>query len=265
MMSKLMKKTPLVKEITRNADDLGIRISTQIGAGNGPGKHEHEHANLVFILDGGCIEKRQHHSYERRATDLAFLHAGEAHETSFTETPSRYISLDIKPEVFAENNINEREILNTIKKSPDAKFLILKMYRELLYNDNHMADSVKMLFLEFASLSRVIGSVKNPPAWVGIVHALLNDKWNETITLKELSLASGVNRITISKHFPAYFACTLGSYLRKLKVERSLSLIKHDGASLTQTAYSCNFSDQSHFIRNFRAYTSLSPKQYKKL
>src|SRR5260370_32680760 len=121
MMSKLTKKHPLVKEIMRNADDLDIRISTHIGAGNGPGKHEHEHANLVFILDGLCIEKRQHHCYERRATDLAFLHAGEAHETTFTETPTRYISLDIKPKAFAENNINESEILNTIGKSPDAK------------------------------------------------------------------------------------------------------------------------------------------------
>lgn len=264
-MSKLMKGPPLVKEITRNADDLDIRISTQIDSRNGPGKHEHEHANLVFILDGGCTEKRQHHSYERRATDLAFLHAGEAHETIFTKTPTRYISLDIKPEAFVENNINESEILNTIGKSPDAKFLILKMYRELLYNDELTSDSITMLFLEFASLSRVIGCRKNPPVWVSIVHALLNDKWNETVTLKELSLASGVNPITISKYFPVYFACTLGNYLRKLKIERSLSLIKNSGTSLTQTAYSCNFSDQSHFIRNFRAYTSLLPKQYQKL
>jgi AraC family transcriptional regulator len=147
----------------------------------------------------------------------------------------------------------------------NIKGIAERMYRELLFNDDHTADSVKMLFLEFASLSRVMGSMKKPPAWVNIVHELLNDKWNETITLKELSLASGVNRITISKHFPAYFACTLGSYLRKLKVERSLSLIKNDGTSLTQAAYCCNFSDQSHFIRNFRTYTSLSPKQYQKL
>lgn len=260
-----MKNLPLVKEIKRNTDSLNIRVSTLIGAGNGPGKHEHEHANIVFILDGGCTEKRQHYTYERRAADLAFLHAGEAHETIFTERPTCYISLDIKPEAFAENKISEGEILNTIRKSPDAKFLVLKMYRELLYSDAFTEDSVKMLFLEFASLSRVTGNVGHRPAWVGIVYELLNDKWDETITLKELALASGVNPITISKHFPTYFACTLGSYMRKLKVERSLTMIKNDRTSLTQTAYSCNFSDQSHFIRNFRAYTSLSPREYQRL
>jgi len=87
----------------------------------------------------------------------------------------------------------------------NIKGIAERMYRELLFNDDHTADSVKMLFLEFASLSRVMGSMKKPPAWVNIVHELLNDKWNETITLKELSLASGVNRITISNTFPSLF------------------------------------------------------------
>jgi len=260
-----MNTPPLVKEITRITDSLDFRISTQLVAGNGPGKHEHEHASLVFILNGGCVEKRQHDTYERKAADIAFLHVGEAHETTFTATPTRYISLDIKPEAFAENNLTESIILNTISKSPDAKFLVLKMYRELLYNDDLTTNSVKMLFSEFASLSREMATKKVAPTWVGIVHELLNDRWNETISLKALSQAAGVNAITISKHFPTYFACTLGSYLRKLRVERSLSMIKNEGTPLTQAAYACNFSDQSHFIRNFRAYTSLSPKQYQKL
>jgi AraC family transcriptional regulator len=264
-MNKLIRKTPLAKEIKKNGDGLDIRISTQTSAGNGPGKHEHEHVNLVFILDGVCIEKRQHHCFERRATDLAFLHAGEAHETTFTETPTRYISLDIKPKAFAENNINEIEILNTIKKSPDAKFLMLKICREVLYSDTFSTDSIYLLFLEFAALSKEMKRVKNPPAWINTIYEILNDRWNEPVSLADLSKAAGVNPITISKHFPAYFACTLGSYMRKLKIERSISMIKNSSSSLTDTAYHCNFFDQSHFIRNFRQFTSFSPKQYQKL
>lgn len=260
-----MEQAPFVKEIISITDIFDLRISTRLGAGNGPGKHEHKHANLVFILNGGCAEKRRHYTCERQAADLAFLHAGEAHETTFTETPTSYLSLDIKPQAFSEHNITEDSILNTVKKSPDAKFMALKMYHELLHHDELTADSVKMLFLEFSSLSQIVGRAKSPPAWVSIVYQLLNDKWNEHITLKQLSHAAGVNPVTISKHFPAYFACTLGSYLRKLRVERSLSPIKNNGISLTQAAYSSNFSDQSHFIRNFKAYTSLSPKQYQKL
>jgi AraC family transcriptional regulator len=260
-----MKKTfPLVKEIMKMTDSLDIRVSTRFSGGNDLGKHEHEHPNLVFIIAGGCAEKRQHGTYERRAADLAYLHAGEAHETTFAAIPTRYISLDIKPVVFAENHIKEEHIINAINKSPDAKFLVLKMYREMLNNDDHTTDSIAMLFYEFASGSGRIDR-KKTPHWITIVYEQLNDKWNETITLKELSKAAGVNPITISKHFSAYFGCTLGDYMRKLKIARSLSLIKQEGTLLTQTALICNFSDQSHFIRNFRNYTSFSPKQYQKL
>ncbi|WP_446725123.1 helix-turn-helix domain-containing protein [Mucilaginibacter sp. SJ] len=53
--------------------------------------------------------------------------------------------------------------------------------------------------------------------------------------------------------------------VRTLRVERSLSLMKHENISLTEIAYSSNFSDQSHFIRNFKHCTALLPKQYRKL
>ncbi|MFC0515381.1 helix-turn-helix transcriptional regulator [Mucilaginibacter angelicae] len=260
-----MNKLPLIKEITRITNNLDIRVSTRFCAGNGAGKHEHEHPNLVFILAGGCAEKRQHGTYERKVADLAYLHAGEAHETTFAEIPTRYLSVDIKPVVFAENHIKEEHLINAINKSPDAKFLVLKIYREMLHNDDHTTDSIAMLFYEFASISRRINPKKKTPHWITIVNEQLNDNWNKTITLKELSQVAGVNPITISKHFPAYFGCTLGAYMRKLKIAHSLSLIKQEGTLLTQTAHVCNFSDQSHFIRNFRNYTSLSPKQYQKL
>jgi len=260
-----MNRPAFTKDIITQCGDLGIRLSAQDSAGASPGRHYHQHANLVFILDGECLEKRQHHSYERKTSDIAFLHAGEIHETIFMSALTRYISVDIKPGLFAESDIDENVICSAVEKSPDAKFLILKIYAELLCNDDLSNDSIKMLFLEFASLSRIVGRVKTPPAWVNVVHELLNDRWSETITLKQLSEASGVNPVTISKHFPIYFACTLGSYLRKLRVERSLSMIKNHDSSLTQTAYACNFSDQSHFTRSFKAYTSLLPTKFRYL
>jgi AraC family transcriptional regulator len=259
-----MKELSFPKALTRISDNLEIRVSTKFGTGDDLGKHEHEHPNLVFILAGGCAEKRQHATYERKAADLAYLHAGEVHETIFGAIPTRYISVDMKPVVFADNHIEEAQLINAVNKTPDAKFLLLKMYREMLNDDDHTTDSIAMLFYEFAAVARRTDR-KKTPQWITIVYELLNDKWNETITLKTLSQAAGVNPITISKHFPAYFGCTLGDYMRKLKVARSLSLIKQESSTLTQTALICNFADQSHFIRNFRNYTALSPKQYQKL
>ncbi len=50
-------------------------------------------------------------------------------------------------------------------------------------------------------------------------------------------------------------------YLKYLKAKK---LIHHSGLTLSQIAYACEFSDQSHFIKTFRSFTDLSPKEYRK-
>jgi AraC family transcriptional regulator len=41
-------------------------------------------------------------------------------------------------------------------------------------------------------------------------------------------------------------------------------LIHRTDLSLTAIAHQCQFSDQSHFIRSFRAYTDMTPGEYKR-
>jgi AraC-like DNA-binding protein len=47
------------------------------------------------------------------------------------------------------------------------------------------------------------------------------------------------------------------------KYLHAVHLIHHTDLSLTAIAYQSQFSDQSHFIRSFRAYTKMTPGEYK--
>lgn len=47
------------------------------------------------------------------------------------------------------------------------------------------------------------------------------------------------------------------------KYLHALHLIHHSNLSLTEIAYACNFSDQSHFIKTFKTFTMLAPNEYK--
>ena len=103
------------------------------------------------------------------------------------------------------------------------------------------------------------------PFWVKSLNELLNDCWNENPNLQDLSQILNLNPITISKHFPKYFGCTLGEYMRRIKINRSLSLIQSKNTNLTEISFQCGFSDQSHFIRTFKNQTGFLPKQFQKL
>ena len=102
------------------------------------------------------------------------------------------------------------------------------------------------------------------PRWMHRLDELLNEKWNEPVTLKELSVSTETHPVTISKNFRKYFSCTLGEYMRKLKIDRSIPLIKNSNMSLTDIASHCGFADQSHFTRTFLRTTGFLPKEFRR-
>lgn len=47
------------------------------------------------------------------------------------------------------------------------------------------------------------------------------------------------------------------------KYLQAIHFMHHSEISLTEIAYSCHFSDQSHFIRTFKSLSQLTPKEYR--
>ncbi len=226
--------------------------------------HYHENPHISFVFQGGGSETRGRYSPKQKLNDIFFYHAGEKHRWISPELVSKSANIEIGRDFVRKFEVSESNIGKAITDNPDAKFLILKMQQEMLINDFDSFATIQTLLLELVSYSRTLceGAV---PEWVHILSDLLNDKWNESVTLRELSLAAEVHPVTISKYFRKYFSCTLGEYLRKLKIDKSIPLIKNSEVSLTEIAFHCGFADQSHFIRNFKQMTGFLPKEFRNI
>lgn len=227
--------------------------------------HYHDNLHISFVLQGGSIEKRVGSEYERLPGNIMFYRAGEAHQNIQKVFPSKNINLEIENEFLKKYDISEESIKRGITHFPDGKFLMLKIYKELSESDSLSVASINMLFLDLVINAEKRNYKREFPSWIKIIYEMLNDQWNEKLTLPDLARAANVNPITISKHFHKYFSCTLGEYMRKLKIEKSMFMINSTTDSLTEIAYACNFADQSHFTRTFKQLTGFLPKQYKKL
>jgi AraC family transcriptional regulator len=225
--------------------------------------HYHDHAQLYLILNGGSIEKRKNSVSEKMAGSLLFYHAGETHQNIRQGDNAKSLNVEIEMDFLERTGLYESQIARAVQTSPDLKFALLRVYQELRVSDDYTAVSIEMLLHGLLHGARQLRDRALWPAWVKIVHELLHERWSETVGLKELAAASGVNPITISKHFPRYFNCTLGQYVRKLRVEKALFLIKTTKQSLTETAFECGFADQSHFIRSFKELTGFLPSTYR--
>ena len=133
----------------------------------------------------------------------------------------------------------------------------------MLLQEAESSLSIQSLILELLSKPESPAK-KNPPAWVNPLSHLLQDHWNEEMSLSQIAQLLQVHPVTISKNFRKYFGCTLGEYRRRLKIEHSIGLIKTTQASLSQIAVECGFADQSHFIRNFKSNTGYLPKDFRR-
>ncbi len=160
--------------------------------------------------------------------------------------------------------ISETLLNLSVNKNLDAKLLMLKIHSELMVNDSLSNSSIKILFLSMLDQTKSSNRLRKPE-WITKLHELLNDRWTETVSLEDLAANLKVHPVTISKHFTKYFSCTLGEYMRKVKIDKSISLIKNSKLSLTEIALQCGFADQSHFTRNFKKLTGFLPKNFRNL
>ena len=239
-----------------------IHITTNLEAGSTDLLHYHENTHLSFILRGGIIDRRKRSENERPPGELLFFNAGEPHQSIYRGFPAASINLELGRSFFHDNSVTETS-LSASAAAPGAKLVMLNIYRELRLKDDLSDCSIEMLILGLARRKETAERAR--PAWIDKVLELLNDNWNASLSLDDMAAAAGVHPVTISKHFPKFFSCTLGEYRRRLRIERSLTLIKTTSLSLTGIAYHCGFSDQSHFTRTFKQMTGFLPFNYKTL
>jgi len=252
------------KKVYNNSEGISI-IETEYKDQVYEGWHCHKNTHITLFLKGGTLEKRKNDDFPVSEGTVLFYHSGELHLNQNTRFPSKNINLEIAENHFKEFEITEEAIRKGTSNIVQTKLLMLKMYHECLIADTFSKDSINMLLSNFAAAQNYSEQFSKCPSWVFSLYEILNDCWNENPSLKDLSNILKISPISISKHFPRYFGCTLGEYIRRLKIDRSLTLIQKSSASLTEISFECGFADQSHFIRTFKQQTGFLPKNFRNL
>jgi len=94
------------------------------------------------------------------------------------------------------------------------------------------------------------------------------DKFLKTHTNTDLSVATLASRFCLSskqltRKLIEFTGMNTEQTLLYKRYLHSVHLIHSSDMSLTEIAYSCHFSDQSHFIKTFKALSRLTPKEYR--
>ncbi|HEY0098454.1 MAG TPA: helix-turn-helix transcriptional regulator, partial [Pyrinomonadaceae bacterium] len=85
----------------------------------------------------------------------------------------------------------------------------------------------------------------------------------EQVTLAGVAGAVGVHPVYLAARFRKHYQCTVGEYVRRLRVEVACREVVRTDRALSEIAPSVGFYDQSHFTNVFRRHTGMTPAQYR--
>ncbi|HEX6224730.1 MAG TPA: chromate resistance protein ChrB domain-containing protein [Chryseolinea sp.] len=164
----------------------------------------------------------------------------------------------------AYNTKDDQELLQKGMMIYDSLYAWAKHLQNEKHTQNPFENTLLDVYKKFLAEKKL---KKNVPEWARELKEIIQDQidTNLTLSLKEISESLNVHPSYLSREFSKYFDnLSFGDYIRKLRIEKSIELLKDPKYSLAEIAYLAGFSDQSHFNRIFKMRTGKSPSIYRK-
>jgi AraC-like DNA-binding protein len=122
-----------------------------------------------------------------------------------------------------------------------------------LQKEKHTKNSTDQLFLDVYKKLFKQKPGKKIPSWAGELKNLIQDQidTNLTLNLKGVSESLQVHPNYLSREFSKYFDnLTFGDYIRKLRIEKAIELLRNSKQSLTEIALITGFSEYYIWLFN---------------
>lgn len=224
------------------------------------GRHTHDRAYLSVVTRG-----EYHETVGTTASEIAgptvIVHlAGESHHEVFGDRGATIFSIDMPGDWFAPVLDRSR----TIYTGADVTTAIAKLAREMT-----TAGSGAEWFVESAVLNLVgvvVRRAERPrpeTSWLRQVTDYLNDTYARNTPLAELATLAGVHPVCLARQFRKLHRCTVGEYVRALRLERALADLTRSQKPIADIAAEHGFADQSHLTRQVRLATGLTPRKWR--
>lgn len=93
----------------------------------------------------------------------------------------------------------------------------------------------------------------------------IRKNYGRTVTLEALAEAANMSPKYFCRFFKEMVNRTPIDYLNYYRIERACDRLTSSEQPITEIALDCGFNDLSYFIKTFKRYKELSPKQYQKM
>lgn len=231
--------------------------------------HRHAGACLCLLLKGRQCERDDGREESCGVLDLVFKPPEMRHYNriggfgaallTVEVAPNRWLALQ-KQGLRLEAPLRSRSVL--------AAGIAARIRRELGAPDALTPLALEALALELLTEAARLAERQEPsggPSWLLEVRERIESEFSERLTHLRLSETAGVHPVHLAQRFRAHFGSSIGSYLRRVRVEQAARRLVETSLPLAAVALDSGFYDQSHFHRIFKRATGFTPAAYRRL
>ena len=229
--------------------------------------HTHPGPTLCFVYTGAFTETFSGMTLECTPGTLKITPAEEPHSNQFGREDTH--GLLIEADGARVERLGEyATVLEERASFRDDRLAVLawQIAAELRRRDTAAPLAIEGLLLEIlagVARERELRLGGPVPRWVVAARDYLHDP-GDVGSLGEVAAAVGVHPVTLARGFRKAYGCSVGAYLRWLRVARAARRLAETEAPLAEVALAAGFADQSHFSNVFRRETGLSPSQFRR-
>lgn len=242
--------------ITENRFRAGLEIS----------RHAHTHPHFTFVLAGGFTERYGERVLTCAPGSLLLVPADEPHTDTVWAEGAHSLGVELSPG--SAKRLGEG---TDLLRRPDVvahepiRTASHRLFREFFSGDVASGLCLESLALEILVLSARLSPTpeSGAPKWMARVIERLHDGFSESVSLEGLAAEAGVHPTHLARAFKKVHGCTVGDYLRRIRIEAGAAQLRGTRKTVAEVAVEAGFCDQSHFCRAFRRVYGMSPSVYR--
>jgi AraC family transcriptional regulator len=218
---------------------------------------------FCFVTEGALSDLDKSYS----GVNLLFFPPNQPRTTGFDES-SLCLIVRVGPAMLSRVRLELQDRSPVHIQGWEALWLIRKLQAEFLKDSDSGSLIVEAIILQLLVITARCNRDEpksSTRAWLSNIRNVVEDRYLDEFRLSELASLAGVHRVHLVREFRKHYGVTIGQYIRKLRIDHACQLLGQTNLPLREISQRCRFADQSHFTKQFRKLSGLTPAAYRDL
>lgn len=218
----------------------------------------------VFVITGSFGEDFSRRELQLDSKSVAFRPLAEVHRDRFGSAGARCLVVEMPAQWINQIGQYRKPLDEPLGfERGQLPWLGARLYKECKSSDAAAPLVIEGLMPEIAGeLSRCSCEVsRTAPLWLERAKDAVQSDFERGISLQDLAAEAEVHPVHLAREFRRRYGCSVGEYIRRLRIEAACHRLTHSDASIAEIALNTGLSSHAHFSRTFTVLTGVPPRR----